>query len=531
MRLPRICILSLILCAGTAKSQDVEMRLELTTPLGTETNHKGDAISARVISPDALKGDIAAGKITNIKSAKRGPSLISVSFDLLKHGTQNLPIAAQIRSVANSKGNLNVDEEGRAIESTNNLGIAEGTTISAVTIDMRSEGPAIVLAPGSRFELFTQSRSKTALDSLRPVQGPVSPASAPAPAETKLTPAAGVSKPAAAEAAAISLQPNLTEVKVDFVPGEKTLFYDDFTDMEGDDPPPHWKVRGGTVALMTGTAARQLTVKGERVILTPNVKSLPKNFTIETEVKMENPDDTRTVWYLHDKTWDGPNGPDAALTVWTSGREGELRIQVRYKAEGANLEDIATTTAKVDFGQPYKQALWIQNGRLRVYVNGQRVVDVNQVELPALSGADLYTEFAENKFGIRMARFAESSPDFSQAMTSSGRYVTHGILFDTDSDKLKPESAPVIKAIAQGLEKNPSLKLQIEGHTDSNGEAAHNLDLSRRRAEAVKSVLVSQFGISADRLTAVGLGASKPVETNDTPSGRAQNRRVELVKI
>ena len=127
-------------------------------------------------------------------------------------------------------------------------------------------------------------------------------------------------------------------------------------------------------------------------------------------------------------------------------------------------------------------------------------------------------------------RFAESTPDFSQVISASGRYVSHGILFDTGSDLLKPESAAVIQSIARGLETNPSLKALIEGHTDSVGNAAQNLDLSRRRAEAVKAVLASQFKVDASRLTTAGLGATKPIDSNDTPQGRSQNRRVEFVK-
>src|SRR5581483_8883450 len=132
--------------------------------------------------------------------------------------------------------------------------------------------------------------------------------------------------------------------------------------------------------------------------------------------------------------------------------------------------------------------------------------------------------------GYRMVRFAESAPDFSETILSSGRYVTHGILFDTGSDCLKPESAPVIQAVARGMETNPNLKLLIEGHTDSVGAAAKNLDLSKRRAEAVKSVLAGQFKIDASRLSTAGLGATKPIDNNDTPQGRSQNRRVEFVK-
>ena len=132
--------------------------------------------------------------------------------------------------------------------------------------------------------------------------------------------------------------------------------------------------------------------------------------------------------------------------------------------------------------------------------------------------------------GIRRVRLAESAPDFSKTILASGRFVTHAILFDTDSDRIKPESAPAIRQIARALETNPSLKLLVEGHTDSTGTAEKNLDLSKRRAEAVKAVLAAQFGVEAGRLSAAGLGATKPLDSNDTPAGRAQNRRVEFVR-
>jgi outer membrane protein OmpA-like peptidoglycan-associated protein len=84
--------------------------------------------------------------------------------------------------------------------------------------------------------------------------------------------------------------------------------------------------------------------------------------------------------------------------------------------------------------------------------------------------------------------------------------------------------------IASGLQAGAGSNFLIEGHTDSTGDAAHNMDLSKRRAEAVKSVLVSQFGIDGARLTTTGLGATKPVASNDTPQGRAENRRVEFIR-
>ncbi|MBZ5725973.1 MAG: OmpA family protein [Acidobacteriia bacterium] len=328
----------------------------------------------------------------------------------------------------------------------------------------------------------------------------------------------GMAAQAAPQAAG---QPDLTAVKADFVPGEKVIFYDDFTDMTGDEPPPHWKVRGGAVTLKVGGGVRQLTAT-DRTELTPNLKGIPKNFTLETEVKFDNPGDLRSVWSFHPK-----DGGEEGLYVWTQTHGTGLVVHLKTLHD-----EIGEAEPEPDFSKPIKMALWVQNGRVRFYVNGQRVVDANQVDLPPLDTAMLLAElYGDNSaIGYRMVRLAESTPDFSQVISSTGRYVTHGILFDTDSDRIKTESAAVIKSIARGLETNPTLKLRIDGHTDATGAAEHNLDLSKRRAEAVKAVLVAQFHVAADRLTASGLGAGKPVDSNDTPQGRAQNRRVEFVK-
>jgi len=108
--------------------------------------------------------------------------------------------------------------------------------------------------------------------------------------------------------------------------------------------------------------------------------------------------------------------------------------------------------------------------------------------------------------------------------------VTHGILFDTGSDRIKPESLPALKKILGLLQNDQSLKFSIEGHTDNQGGSSLNLPLSERRSAAVKTWLVEK-GISAERLQTKGMGDSKPIDTNDTPEGRANNRRVEFIRI
>ncbi len=115
-------------------------------------------------------------------------------------------------------------------------------------------------------------------------------------------------------------------------------------------------------------------------------------------------------------------------------------------------------------------------------------------------------------------------------LTEQKRAITYGIYFDFDKDTLKPESEPVLKEIAQTMTDNPDWKLTVEGHTDNVGGDPYNLELSKRRADAVKQALVSQYNIAPERLLTGGFGASRPIETNDTLEGRARNRRVELVR-
>jgi outer membrane protein OmpA-like peptidoglycan-associated protein len=106
----------------------------------------------------------------------------------------------------------------------------------------------------------------------------------------------------------------------------------------------------------------------------------------------------------------------------------------------------------------------------------------------------------------------------------------YGIYFDFASDRLKPESTPVLEEIAGVLRDNPEWSLTVNGHTDNVGGDVYNLDLSKRRAAAVKQALITQYHITAERLSTDGFGASRPVDTNDTLAGRARNRRVELTR-
>jgi outer membrane protein OmpA-like peptidoglycan-associated protein len=128
-------------------------------------------------------------------------------------------------------------------------------------------------------------------------------------------------------------------------------------------------------------------------------------------------------------------------------------------------------------------------------------------------------------------RLAAGGRDLYDDLVEKGRVATRGILFDVDSDRIRPESTPTLEEIGEMLSAHPNLRIAIEGHTDSDGDDAHNQNLSEKRAEAVRQFLIATYGLDGDRLESTGFGESVPAADNDTPEGKQQNRRVELVVL
>lgn len=119
--------------------------------------------------------------------------------------------------------------------------------------------------------------------------------------------------------------------------------------------------------------------------------------------------------------------------------------------------------------------------------------------------------------------------EMAKKIAIDGRIALYGIYFDTDKATLKPESDSTLQEIATLLKQDSKLTLHVVGHTDNTGSFSHNLELSKHRADAVKTALSEKFGIAADRLTSNGVASLAPVASNANEEGRAKNRRVELV--
>jgi outer membrane protein OmpA-like peptidoglycan-associated protein len=118
----------------------------------------------------------------------------------------------------------------------------------------------------------------------------------------------------------------------------------------------------------------------------------------------------------------------------------------------------------------------------------------------------------------------------AKGIDATGHIAIYGVYFDTNSATIQAKSSTTLAEIAKLLGGRPDLSLLVVGHTDNQGKYDYNMALSERRAQAVATSLIEQYGIEPGRLLAAGVGFLSPVASNDNEAGRAKNRRVELVK-
>lgn len=175
--------------------------------------------------------------------------------------------------------------------------------------------------------------------------------------------------------------------------------------------------------------------------------------------------------------------------------------------------------------------LYSDHARYGLFKSGGNYVTI----LAGVHGSDeaqprVFVEVVETKAMETDKIRVPTADEIAAAIASSGKIALYGILFDFDKAVVKSESKPQLDQIAALLKKDTALKLVVTGHTDNKGTAAYNLDLSKRRAEAVVAALTGEYGIAASRLQAQGKGSAEPLSGNDTEEGRAKNRRVELSK-
>jgi len=306
----------------------------------------------------------------------------------------------------------------------------------------------------------------------------------------------------------------------DFVPGDRVLFYEDYSSTTVGDFPRHLIFGEGNMELadLNGKKyVRSTSSSGIFDIALP--EKLPEQFTIEFT--------TNPSYYVHIY----PVENDIEYTdkhSYLEIRDGESGIigEGGGQAQSAPREELR--------GKIFPCCIMADGKYMKVYVNGTRVANVPNTDfvrtrtlrfkIAGCGGCD------NGMIGpIRIA--AGGRKILYDALMQNGRVTTQGVYFESGSDKIKPESTPTLKEIGSMLTDHPELRLSIEGHTDSDGADDYNMTLSQNRANAVRGYLITNFNITGDRLEAKGFGETKPVSPNTTPEGKANNRRVELVKL
>ena len=316
--------------------------------------------------------------------------------------------------------------------------------------------------------------------------------------------------------------PELIWAKYDFVPGDIVIFEDNLIGEENGEFPSRWDLKSGNVEIANVDGEKVIMLRGGHPEIIPYLKDpqndyLPDVFTIEFDLYY--PGGGNFQIFLYDRKNQRPNGTGYH---YIEVRFDELQMgQVRSKYPADKLEK----------SRWMHIAIAHNNGQLKAYMDDTRLINIPRLEFNP-TGLSLYTYHAgnDNLYYIKNIRIAQGGVKYYDRYLQDGKIVASGIRFDVNKATLKPESMGVINEIADLMKEHPDINFSVEGHTDSDGDDAFNQQLSEERAAAVAATLAN-LGIDPGRLVSKGWGESKPTDTNNTPEGKANNRRVEFVKM
>jgi OOP family OmpA-OmpF porin len=330
--------------------------------------------------------------------------------------------------------------------------------------------------------------------------------------------------------------------KYDFIPGDKVIFFDDFSDTDVGEFPRKWTLEGPKEAgnnsvevveyqekrfLRSAPGTKERGQNSATQYIRLNKKGdLPEKFTVEFDAILG--DNTGAQGYGYGKKEYTLLLPKGDKFYWRGDEKGFYY----FAQDKANSKNTSTELKILD-NKVHHISVSVNGTFVKGYVDNLRVInDPDGIERP-ISRVGVYMNpwnGSSDNLMFTNFRLAEGGKTIKSALDTDGKIVTHGILFDTGKDIIKPESLPTLKSILAILNDSPGLNFSIEGHTDNQGNQAINQPLSEKRAAAVRTWLIAK-GIVPERLKTKGFGDTKPMDSNTTPEGRANNRRVEFVKF
>lgn len=328
--------------------------------------------------------------------------------------------------------------------------------------------------------------------------------------------------------------------KYNFVPGDEIIFYDDLEGEENGEFPSRWDILKGN--------AENAELEGENVIamkqytliypLMDSDNYLPEVFTLEFDAFFDAEAAIHGFrYYLN--FWPGQKGyfyfdgskKDYANSI--NFYENRLQFDGQMKGSKRNFSTIKSELDKPT-GHWKHFAIAFNKRSLKIFIDEYRVLNLPNLGFkPKMFSIGCHDQWDGNDVKVRAIkniRLAQGGKKLYDQILEEGRFVTRGILFDVNKATLKPESMGVINQVAKLMQERIDLKFEIVGHTDAQGDDGYNLELSAQRANSVRNVLMEK-GIENTRLKATGMGEKIPVADNATAEGRANNRRVEFVKM
>ncbi len=305
----------------------------------------------------------------------------------------------------------------------------------------------------------------------------------------------------------------------DFVPGSrvvKAISFDAAT--VGRFPGELLRFGRGTLEVVDYEGRRWLESKGASVFRIDLPETLGREFSLEFTLRIPTNNIGARVYFREQSSGRPPADEDYLdLTAHAGISRGGREVS------GAEVRTIVKQFVPVRFQVTGEYAI--------LYIGTDRVAMVPTAMFPRSSTIEFQLG-GNPRFPVYVGDFvvAVGLDDLGAALAAGTPYTTRGILFDTDSDRLRPESTRTLTTIVEALANAGSVRVAIEGHTDSAGEADYNLQLSSRRAAAVVEYLVNH-GIDRERLVPVGKGESEPVVLNDSPEHMQTNRRVVITPL
>lgn len=342
--------------------------------------------------------------------------------------------------------------------------------------------------------------------------------------------------------------------KFDFVPGEKVIYSNNFATDQAGELATGWNSNGnGAVVTLSAAKGNWMQLYQGATYLTDNVDSFTENFTVEFDV-MPRRENEKAVFPMF--TFGVLSSGDLSTTDNNLVKDYmkffavEMKIQPNdyggshfhletFEKHNRYLNTDVKRVAQLEnyFNKVIHFSMQIQKERLRIWMNDEKLYDLPKAIIPGTLLNQLYFRVkmytgndTEVGYAVSNIKIAKGLPDTRHKLVEEGKFSTTGILFEVNSAGILPESNGVLREIADVLAKYPDIKVIIVGHTDADGSDAANLELSKKRAEAVKQSLTADFGIDASRISTDGKGEKEPAGDNKTREGKAQNRRVEFIK-